>query len=68
MSEKNNSKDVLIETASRLFRLSGYYGVGLKDILAESGIPKGSLYHYFPEGKEQLAIAAIESYKRNCYK
>ncbi len=60
MSEKNNSKDVLIETASRLFRLRGYYGVGLKDILAESGIPKGSLYHYFPDGKEQLAIAAIE--------
>lgn len=59
MYAKNNSKNLLIETASRLFRLRGYYGVGLKDILEESGIPKGSLYHYFPQGKEQLAIAAI---------
>ena len=59
MSAKNNSKEVLIETASRLFRIRGYYGVGLKDIIEESGIPKGSLYHYFPKGKEQLAVAAI---------
>ena len=63
MSTKNNSKDVLIETASRLFRIRGYYGVGLKDIIEESGIPKGSLYHYFPQGKEQLAIAAINHTK-----
>jgi len=63
MSAKNNSKDVLIETASRLFRIKGYYGVGLKDILEDSGIPKGSLYHYFPKGKEQLAIAAINHTK-----
>lgn len=63
MSAKNNSKDILIETASRLFRIKGYYGVGLKDILEESGIPKGSLYHYFPQGKEQLAIAAINHTK-----
>ena len=63
MSAKNNSKDVLIETASRLFRIKGYYGVGLKDIIEECGIPKGSLYHYFPQGKEQLAIAAINHTK-----
>ncbi|WP_285768424.1 TetR/AcrR family transcriptional regulator [Peribacillus sp. SI8-4] len=59
MAGKKNSKDILIEVASRLFRIRGYYGVGLKDIIEESGIPKGSLYHYFPKGKEQLAIAAV---------
>ncbi|WP_277584396.1 TetR/AcrR family transcriptional regulator [Psychrobacillus antarcticus] len=63
MCAKINSKDILIETASRLFRLRGYYGVGLKDIIEESGVPKGSLYHYFPQGKEQLAIAAINHTK-----
>lgn len=63
MNTKVKSKDVLIETASRLFMLRGYCGVGLNDIIEESGIPKGSLYHYFPEGKEQLAIAAIENTK-----
>lgn len=63
MNEKVKSKDVLIETASRLFKVRGYCGVGLNDIIEESGIPKGSLYYYFPEGKEQLAIAAIENTK-----
>jgi len=64
MSKKPKAKDVLIDTASRLFMVRGYCGVGLNDIIEESGIPKGSLYYYFPEGKEQLAIAAIENTKR----
>lgn len=63
MGEKVKPKDVLIETASRLFKVRGYCGVGLSDIIEESGVPKGSLYYYFPEGKEQLAIAAIENTK-----
>ena len=63
MKDKIKPKDVLIETASRLFRLRGYYGVGLNDIIGESGIPKGSLYHYFPNGKEELAIEAINHSK-----
>lgn len=64
MVEKKRSKDILIEVASRLFRLRGYYGVGLNDIIKESGIPKGSLYHYFPGGKEELAIEAIQYSER----
>lgn len=63
MTKNNKAKEVLIETASRLFMMRGYCGVGLNDIIEESGIPKGSLYYYFPEGKEQLAIAAIDNTK-----
>jgi TetR/AcrR family transcriptional repressor of lmrAB and yxaGH operons len=50
----------LVETAARLFQAHGYHQVGLNQIVAESGTPKGSLYHYFPSGKEALAVAAIE--------
>jgi TetR/AcrR family transcriptional repressor of lmrAB and yxaGH operons len=43
----------------RLFRRQGYASTGLQQILAESGAPRGSLYHYFPSGKEALAEAAV---------
>lgn len=53
-------RDELVRTAMRLFRRQGYAGTGLQQILSESGAPKGSLYHFFPEGKEALAEAAVE--------
>jgi TetR/AcrR family transcriptional regulator, lmrAB and yxaGH operons repressor len=53
-------KDSLVRTAMRLFRQQGYASSGLQQILAESGAPKGSLYHYFPNGKEGLGEAAVE--------
>jgi len=31
----------------------------LHEVLKISGAPKGSLYHYFPDGKDQLAIEAV---------
>ena len=43
----------------RLFRRQGYASTGLQQILAESGAPRGSLYHYFPDGKEDLGEAAV---------
>lgn len=49
---------LLLKTASRLFRQRGYSGVGLNEILAQAGLPKGSLYYHFPGGKPELAAAA----------
>lgn len=59
MANAAKHKDALVRTAMRLFREQGYASTGLQQILAESGAPKGSLYHYFPDGKEQLAEAAV---------
>ena len=53
-------KDALVRAAMRLFRRQGYASTGLQQILAESGAPRGSLYHYFPAGKEALGRAAVE--------
>ena len=52
-------KENLVRTAMRLFRRQGYASTGLQQIVAESGAPKGSLYHYFPNGKEALGEAAV---------
>jgi TetR/AcrR family transcriptional repressor of lmrAB and yxaGH operons len=50
----NPAKQQILEAASRLFEKQGYHATGLSEILRESGTPKGSLYYYFPNGKEQI--------------
>ena len=52
------TKDRLIQTAAHMFRRYGYNGVGLSDLLEAAKAPKGSLYHHFPNGKSDLAVAA----------
>ncbi|OYU53483.1 MAG: hypothetical protein CFE27_00985 [Alphaproteobacteria bacterium PA1] len=53
------SKQRLIAAALSLFQAKGYHGVAISDILEATDLPKGSLYHHFPGGKEELAIAAV---------
>ena len=55
-----SARDQIIETTSTLFESQGYHATGLNQIIKESGSPKGSLYYYFPGGKEELAAAAID--------
>jgi len=52
------SKEKLAWTAAKLFQEKGYNGVGLSEILKATGLPKGSLYHHFPNGKSDLALEA----------
>ncbi|PYE50307.1 TetR/AcrR family transcriptional regulator [Paenibacillus barcinonensis] len=61
MSEKSNARDLIIGTAARLFFSQGYHATGLNQIIKESNTPKGSLYHYFPQGKEELALECIQT-------
>lgn len=48
-----------MDTASRLFFTQGYHATGLNQIIKDSDSPKGSLYYYFPHGKEELALTCI---------
>ena len=56
--ENLSNRDLLIRTASTLFRQKGYSGVGLREILAAAQLPKGTLYYHFPGGKRELGEAA----------
>ena len=49
----------ILESALSLFRKQGYAATGLQQILAASGAPKGSLYHYFPGGKAGIGAAVV---------
>ncbi len=49
----------IILAACKLLENQGYPATSLDEIVRESGAPKGSLYYYFPEGKEQLVSEAV---------
>ena len=53
------TKDRILDTTAELFRRQGYTGTGVKQIAAEARAPFGSLYHFFPGGKEQLGEEVI---------
>ncbi len=54
-----NTHDQILLTTCALLEKQGYHGTGLSEIVRESGAPKGSLYYYFPSGKEQITTEAI---------
>lgn len=57
----STTRDRIVESSAELFRRQGYTGTGVKQIVAEAGAPFGSLYHFFPGGKEQLGAETIRS-------
>lgn len=52
-------KSDVIPLVAELFRELGYEGTSLSEITERTGISKGSLYHFFPGGKEEMAAAVL---------
>jgi AcrR family transcriptional regulator len=55
------TKERIMDSSAELFRRQGYAGTGIKQILAAANAPFGSLYHFFPGGKEQLGAETLRS-------
>jgi AcrR family transcriptional regulator len=53
------TRERIVRTTSRLMQRQGYDGTGIKQISQEAGATLGSVYHFFPGGKQELAVAAI---------
>lgn len=55
-----SKRELIMDEAFKLFFEKGYYGLGLQELLKRCGIPKGSFYYYFPNGKNQLLCEVVE--------
>jgi AcrR family transcriptional regulator len=53
------TRDRIVQHSAELFRRQGFAGTGVKQIVADASAPFGSLYHFFPGGKEQLGEEVI---------
>lgn len=57
--ESANSASRLVEAMGASLQEHGYRATSTTQILAETGISRGSLYFHFPGGKEALATTAL---------
>jgi TetR/AcrR family transcriptional repressor of lmrAB and yxaGH operons len=58
-SKGERTRAKLVAATASLMQRQGYHATGLAEIVDHSGAPRGSLYFYFPGGKEELAKAAL---------
>ncbi len=59
--QKIEARTKLLQTGLRLFAENGYNGTGIKEIVDEVGVPKGSFYNYF-KSKEDFSVEIIQFY------
>lgn len=55
-----NVRDAMVDAAWRLIAERGLEGMSTREVLARTGAPRGSVYHYFPRGRTELIEHAIE--------
>ncbi|MDG6101383.1 TetR/AcrR family transcriptional regulator [Dactylosporangium aurantiacum] len=59
MGRTSNAREKILTAAQELIEVRGYTGLGVAEICAAAGVPKGSFYYFF-ESKEALALAVID--------
>lgn len=60
MPRRDRSRGALLDSAAVLFRRQGYAATGVNQILESAEVKAGSLYHHFPDGKQELAAAVVD--------
>lgn len=70
----SDTRKEFVETTAQLLHEKGYEGTSLKEIIARSGAPRGSLYYHFPGGKDELVCEAtrhgveyVSAFLRECF-
>jgi AcrR family transcriptional regulator len=55
-----NPRERMVRSAALLIRERGAHATAISDVLEHSGAPRGSAYHYFPNGRTQLLCEAVD--------
>lgn len=58
-----NIREKLLDQGRKLFISQGYHGTGIKEVVDQVKVPKGSFYNYF-ESKEQFGAEVIRHYSK----
>lgn len=53
------SKSDMLDRLMDLFREKGFDGASVSDISEATGLGKSSLYHHFPDGKQEMALQVL---------
>ena len=53
-------RERMVDGAMALLARRGLQATSFSEVLSATGAPRGSLYHHFPQGKDQLVTAAVE--------
>ncbi|HEV2427386.1 MAG TPA: TetR/AcrR family transcriptional regulator [Acidimicrobiales bacterium] len=61
MDRVRDSRAALVHTMASLLRDQGFAATSRAQLLSESGVSNGSLYHHFPGGMQEVAEAALEA-------
>jgi len=59
------NRELLLETAQRLFSENGVDAVTMSDVATAAGVGKGTLYRHFPNGKADLCQLLIDQDQRD---
>lgn len=62
MAKGNQVRESMIAATARLIAQSGVSATGMLEIVTAAAAPRGSIYHHFPDGKDELLIAALDHY------
>jgi TetR/AcrR family transcriptional repressor of lmrAB and yxaGH operons len=55
----DDSRAAMVSSAAALIAAHGMNATSFSEVLADSGAPRGSIYHHFPDGKKELVTAAV---------
>ena len=60
MTLNNKSRENIIRETTKLIQKYGYTETNIQDIIKKSKAPKGSMYYYFPKGKDDMILSSLD--------